>query len=105
MTYPHLPPRSFQQAALIVWLALALALVAALAGCGPKFSTPPPVVEVLTPISEPCEVAQVDNSTLPSAHRPATGDIFEDVKTILADRATLRADREKLQAANSDPCP
>lgn len=103
--FPLPPFRDRFWAALTAWIALAFLVVAVLAGCSTSPKVPPPAVEVLVPVAQPCAVAQVTPATLPSAHRPASGDIFEDVKTILADRATLKADRERLLGANSNPCP
>ena len=85
--------------------AIALALVIGLAGCGaPPRSTPGKPVEVKVAVREACQPAQVKPSTLPSSQGfPA--DIYEAVKRVLADRAVLLGDRERLVAANTDPCP
>lgn len=61
-------------------------------------------VEVYIPVTKPCEVVRVEPSVLPSASGIAD-DIFEAAKAILADRSVLLGDREKLVAANTDPCP
>lgn len=84
-----------------------LPLALALAACATTKDIPPAApeaVEVLVPVTKPCEIAQVANSPLPSAPGVPL-DIFEAVKRVLADRQVLLGDREKLQAANSDPCP
>lgn len=76
-------------------------------GCATKPLTPPqapPAVEVLIPVPVPCEVAQVAPSELPTASG-VPHDIYEAVKRVLADRAVLMADRTKMRAANTDPCP
>lgn len=92
------------------WLAGSILVGPALllAGCATlKPIVPPPPAEavpVLIPIPQACKVQKVPESALASAGG-LTGDIFEDVKRVLADRAQLLADRERLQAANSDPCP
>lgn len=65
----------------------------------------PPAVEVKVPVPVPCQVEQIAPSGLPGAVAPIPDDIFEAVKLILADRATLKADRTRLVAANSNPCP
>lgn len=86
---------------------LILIPLAALAACSTPGRVPPPApaaVEVLVPVVRPCEVAQVESSKLPSAGG-VPNDIYEAVKRILADRQVLIADREQLQAANSNPCP
>ncbi len=80
----------------------------ALTGCASKPLTPPqapPAVEVMIPVPVPCQVAQVPRSPLPSRSRAIPNDIFDAVKIVLADRAVLKADRERLIAANSNPCP
>lgn len=87
------------------WL---ICLTLSLPGCSSKPLTPPQApsaVEVLVPVPVPCKVAQVPSSKLPSAIVTIPRDIFEAVKIVLADRATLKADRERMAAANSDPCP
>lgn len=102
MTCTVEPSKGASRVSLFLWSTIAALAVAA---CSTAAHAPPPATEVLVPVVKPCAVAQVDNSELPSASRKATGDIFEDVKTVLADRSVLKADREKLQAANSNPCP
>lgn len=92
--------------AAVLW---AMLLVAALSSCTTTGSPLPPprapdAVKVLVPVPTPCAVEQVEASTLPSAGG-VPNDIFEAVKRVLADRAVLLGDREKLVAANSDPCP
>ena len=88
---------------------LLLCMALSLSACATtKPLTPPqapPAVEVLIPVPVPCDVAQVAPSELPSATRPVPNDIYGAVQIVLADRATLRADRERLVAANSNPCP
>lgn len=79
----------------------------ALTACSTAQDIPPQApgaVEVLVPVTKACEVAQVESSKLPSAGG-VPNDIYEAVKRILADRQVLIADREQLQAANSNPCP
>lgn len=75
-----------------------------LAACSTPAGPTPKAIEVLVPVTQPCEVAQVQSSPLPSAGG-VPNDIFEAVKRVLADRQVLLGDREKLQAANSNPCP
>lgn len=97
-------PRSWRWAAYSI---LFLMLVVLLPSCAGKSALPPPpapAVEVLVPVTKPCEVAQVPSSPLPSAGG-VPSDIYEAVKRVLADRQVLLGDREKLQAANSNPCP
>lgn len=90
-----------------LWLMIVLAVVLALGGCTATRQTPPPApvaTKVLVPVTEPCKVAKVDPSPLPSAGG-VPDDIFEAVKRVLGDRQVLLADREKLVAANTEPCP
>lgn len=75
-----------------------------LGACTTRQPLPGPVVEVQVPVAVPCEIDQVDTSPLPSAEG-VPNDIFDAVKIVLADRALLKADREKLKAANTSPCP
>jgi hypothetical protein len=92
---------------LYFWFVIALVAISLLSGCTSTRNLPPPaplIQKVLVPVSQPCQVEQVTNSPLPSAGGVPL-DIFEAVKRVLADRAILLGDREKLQAANSDPCP
>jgi hypothetical protein len=67
--------------------------------------TPPQAVQVLVPIAKPCKVEKVDPSPLVTDKMGAGDDLYEAVKRVLADRAILMADRTKLVAANSNPCP
>lgn len=89
---------------------LFLALVPILMGSGCA-STPkvplqaPPAVKVLVPVPVPCVIAEVPKSALPSQSNPILNDIYRAVQIVLADRAVLKADRERMAAANSDPCP
>jgi hypothetical protein len=63
-------------------------------------------VKVLIPVTQPCKVEKVDPSPLVTERLGGAGDdLYEAVKRVLADRAILKADRSKLVAANSDPCP
>lgn len=90
-----------------LYLALAPLALVLLSACSTTGRLPPPApgaVEVLVPVTQPCEVAQVENTPLPTAGG-VPNDIYEAVKRILADRQVLIADREQLQAANSNPCP
>jgi PBP1b-binding outer membrane lipoprotein LpoB len=84
------------------------ALAVVLAGCTTTKDVEPPqappAVEVLVPVSKPCKVEKVEKSPLATADG-VPNDLFEAVKRILADRAILLGDREKMAAANSDPCP
>lgn len=98
----------YPQLAYVPVLAFWAAIAIILQGCATKPLTPPqapPAVEVLIPVPVPCQVAQVASSGLPTASEPIKGDIYRAVQLILADRAVLKADRERLQAANSNPCP
>ena len=52
----------------------------------------------------PCEVVKVVKSPLVTDGLGAGNDLYEAVKRILADRSILIGDREKLAAANDDPC-
>ena len=82
--------------------------MAMMAGCAHAPLVPPqapPAVEVLIPVAVPCNVASVVPSKLPTASTSIPDDIFDAVKLVLADRAVLKADRERLVAANSNPCP
>lgn len=90
-----------------IWIALVFMTLAVLGGCTATRQLPPPpppVHKVLVPVTQACEVEKVENSPLPSAGG-VPSDIFEAVKRVLADRSVLLADREKLQAANTEPCP
>lgn len=83
--------------------------VVALAACSTtaKAPVPPQAAEarpVYIPVPKACEVEKVQPSELPSAGGVGD-DLYEAVKRVLADRAVLLGDREKLVAANSDPCP
>lgn len=109
--FPHLPPPcvALMDTAWRVWLWLLIVAlaIAFLGGCTANRSLPPPpppVQKVLVPVTKPCEVEKVENSALPS-DGGVPDDIFEAVKRVLADRSVLLADREKLQAANTAPCP
>ncbi len=85
-----------------------LMALSSIAGCASRPLTPPqapPAIEVLVPVPVPCRVEPVASSRLPTASAPIPTDIWDGVKLILADRATLKADRERLKAANSNPCP
>lgn len=97
-----------QMALSLALLVLATILVGLSSGCAHRAPLPPPpappAIEVLVPIAKPCEVQKVEKSALPSA-LGLPNEIFEAVKRVLADRAILLSDREKLAAANSDPCP
>jgi len=87
---------------------LAAAVSLPLAACTSKPLTPPQAqsaVEVRVPVPVPCQVTQVPSSRLPTASLSIGGDIYTAVKLILADRSVLKADRARLSAANSDPCP
>ena len=88
-------------------LVLATILVGLASGCAHRAPLPPPpappAVEVLIPIAKPCQVEKVEKSPLATS-QGVPNDIFEAVKRVLADRAILMSDREKLVAANSDPC-
>lgn len=69
---------------------------------------PPPAPEaipVYIPIPKPCEVEKVAKSRLVTEELGAGDDLYEAVKRVLADRSILKADREKLVAANDAPCP
>jgi hypothetical protein len=92
----------------LILLAIAtLSILSILSACAGKTALPPPpppAVEVLVPVVQPCEPRKVERSILPSA-AGLVGDIYEDVKRILADREVLKADRELLVAANTHPCP
>lgn len=79
----------------------------ALAACSHAPLVPPQApeaVKVLVPVPVPCEVEKVTPSPLATADG-VPPDLFEAVKRVLADRSILLADRTKLAAANSDPCP
>ena len=86
------------------WAAVGIVL----SGCVGKPLTPPqapPAVEVLIPVPVPCQVASVALSGLPTGSEAVKDDIYRAVQLILADRAVLKADRARLAAANSNPCP
>lgn len=98
-------PQSLLKAWALPWV---IAMAFFTTGCASKPLTPPqapPAVKVEVPVPVPCQVAQVAPSGLPTASAPLPTDIFDAVKLILADRATLKADRTRLVAANSNPCP
>lgn len=84
--------------------------VVALAACSTtaKAPLPLPAAEAKTvyiPVPQPCEVEKVAPSPLVTEQKGGAGDeLFEAVKRVLADRAILLGDREKLVAANSGPC-
>lgn len=83
--------------------------IVAIAACAPKAAIAPapapPAIKVLVPVPQPCEVQKVHPSRLVTEELGAGDDLYEAVKRVLADRETLMADRTKLVAANSDPCP
>lgn len=86
------------------WAAVGIIM---LEGCTPKPLTPPQApsaVEVLIPVPTPCKVAAVALSGLPTASTSIPDDIYRAVQLVLADRAVLKADRERLAAANNHPC-
>ena len=90
------------------WRFFAFVAAMSLTSCATKPLTPPqapPAVEVLIPVPVPCQVAQVAPSKLPTASTSIPNDIYRAVQLVLADRAVLRADRARLAAANSNPCP
>jgi hypothetical protein len=113
-TFPHTPHLRPAHTELLdtawrvwLWLMFVMLAVLALGACTATRNTPPPAplaTKVLVPVTEPCKVEKVDPSPLPSAGG-VPDDIFEAVKRVLGDRAVLLADREKLVAANTDPCP
>lgn len=83
-------------------------LACSLVSCTKAVNVPPSAPEALPvyiPIVKPCEVAKVPKSPLPSDDVVVPDDIFEAVKLALSDRAVALSDREKLAAANDDPCP
>lgn len=82
------------------------ALVLAACASAPKVPPQaPPAVKVLVPVPVPCKVEKVAKSPLVTEQQPVAGEIFEAVKQVLADRAILKGDRERMAAANNDPCP
>lgn len=92
---------------LIMWTVCVLII---LSGCATKPTTPPqapPAVKVLVPVSKACKVEQVASSPLPSASTSPSilTDLYGAVKLVLADRSVLKADRTRMAAANSNPCP
>lgn len=85
---------------------LCFLLTVALVACTGKLDMPPPappVQAVYIPVTEKCDVAQVESSTL-HTDDGAPDDIYDATKQLLADIGLLKADREKLQAANKEPC-
>lgn len=84
-----------------------LLILLALTACAGRTQLPPPAppaVPVYIPVVQPCEVEQVDTSPL-SADDGVPMDIYAAVQQIVADIMVLKADREELKAANTDPCP
>ena len=82
------------------------ALVLAACSTAVKAPVPPqpaPAVPVYIPVAQACEVEKVQPSELATADG-VPNDLYEAVKRVLADRSLLLGDREKLTAANSDPC-
>ena len=59
--------------------------------------------EVLVPVPVPCEVEQVPLTELPVASPDAN--VFELAQVAAARVKLLLADRERLAAANANPCP
>lgn len=107
MTYPperKYGPPNLRDAALVIIVVWVAAI--ALSACSTTSLPPPapPAVPVYIPVTEACEVEQVESSTL-HTDDGAPDDIYEATKQLLADLGLLKSDREKLQAANSDPCP
>lgn len=71
-----------------------------LAACA---TTPTLPKEVLVPVPVPCEIEQVPPTELPQV-RPDMN-IFEAAQVRMAELLLLRAENERLRAANSSPCP
>lgn len=91
----------------ILWGLMILIALFALGACAAGRTIPPPAPPaqaVYIPVPVPCEVAPVESSTL-NTDDGVPDDIFEATKQLLADLGLLEGDREKLQAANTDPCP
>lgn len=66
-------------------------------------TTPQLPKETLVPVPVPCEIEQVETSELPVAAPGAS--IAEKAKVAAARIKLLLADRERLVAANTNPCP
>lgn len=71
-----------------------------LAGCATTQRLPE---EVLIPVPVPCEVEQVPPADLPQV-RPDMN-VFEAAQVRMAQLQLLLAERERLRAANNNPCP
>lgn len=71
-----------------------------LAACA---TTPALPKEVLVPVPVPCEIEQVPQSELPAV--TSDMNVFEAARTRMAELFLLRAENERLRAANSSPCP
>lgn len=100
---PELPFRGF--------VLLALALLAALvllAGCStapkPKAAPPAPIVaKVAIPV--PCAIEQVPMPAYPGDLIRRGDDIYTLARLAMADRRVRIAERDRLRAANNNPCP
>lgn len=98
------PPSAWD--ALVVSLFVFVAALA-LSSCATTRDLPPPsppAVAVYVPVTEACEIEKVENTPL-HTDDGAPDDIYEATKQLLADLGLLKGDRERLQAANSGPCP
>lgn len=78
------------------------ALLAALllSACGATVTVPK---EVYIPVPVPCEIEQVEQTELPTA--PAGSNVAKKAATAMAQILLLKAENERLRAANNNPCP
>jgi hypothetical protein len=69
-----------------------------------QVAPPPPVVaKVAVPV--PCVVEQVPMPAYPGALIRDTDDVYTAARLAMADRRVRIAERDRLRAANSNPCP
>lgn len=71
-----------------------------LAGCATTETLPR---EVLVPVPVPCEIEQVPVSEMPTVS--SNMNVFEAAQVRMAQLKLLLAERERLRAANTTPCP
>ena len=98
-----LPP--YQWAAM---LALAVGLALLMGGCsnGPRIAPapPPPVVaKIAVPVD--CEIEQVPMPAYPGDLVRLGDDVYTLARLAMADRRVRIAERDRLRAANKNPCP
>lgn len=101
---PSLPPSQY------IWLlALIVGLLLLLTGCGsppktiPPAPPPPVIAKVIVPVD--CEIEQVPLPAYPGDLARLGDDIYTLSRIAMADRRVRIAERDRLRAANKNPCP